>query len=69
MAEVWMAPLLVGRLGVLSLFLTLVGKGKMAFGLAACAFFAEIGPIAGDMEDNVSGMILDFVIRVGHRVV
>ena len=52
-----------------TIFDKLVGEGKMASGLAACAFFAEIGRIAGDVEDHVAVMILDCGIGVGCRVV
>ena len=52
-----------------AIFEKLVGEGEMASGSAACTFFAEIGCIDGDVEDHVSGMILDCGIGVVFHVV
>ena len=42
-----------------------VGKGEMASGSATCAFFTEIGRIAGNVEYHVAGMIVECVIGLG----
>ena len=47
----------------------LVGEEKMASGSATCAFFTEIGPITGNVEDNIAGMLVECGIRVGCRVI
>ena len=47
----------------------LVGEGKIPPKLATCVFLTEIGHIAGNMEYHVAGTIVDYVIRVGCRVV
>ena len=39
----------------------------MASDAAMCPFFAEIGRIAGNVEDRVTGMIVDCGIGVGHH--
>ena len=44
-------------------------QGKMASGAATCQLFAEIGRIAGNVEDHVADMIVDFGIGVGRRVI
>ena len=41
----------------------------MASGAATCPFFAEIGRIAGNVEDHVAVMIVDCGIGVGRRVI
>ena len=53
----------------IDVFDKLVGEEKMASGLATCAFFTNIGRIAGNMEYHVAGMIVKCGIRVGCRVV
>ena len=55
---VWMAPLLMGRVVVCCHYRRVGRRGKMASGLATCAFFTEIGRITGNVEDHVSGMIV-----------
>ena len=42
---------------------------KVASRSAACVFFIEIGNITEDVADNVSGMIVEFGIRVGFCIV
>ena len=46
-----------------------VGEGKMASISTSCAFFTEIGRIAGDVEDHVAGMIVECGIGAGLRVI
>ena len=46
-----------------------VGEEKMASGSATCTFFTEIGRITGNMEDYVTGMIVECGIGVGRRVI
>ena len=48
-----------------AIFDELVGEEKMASGLDTCTFFTEIGCIASNVEDIVSGMIVECGIRVG----
>ena len=52
-----------------AIFDELVGKGEMAFRSDMCVFFTEIGCISGNVEDHVSGMIVECGIRVGFHVV
>ena len=42
-----------------------VGEKKMASSSATCALFTKIGHIAGNVEDHVSGMIVECGIQVG----
>ena len=68
--RVWMALLLVGRVvGLLQFLTSWLARGVMASVLDACAFFADIGHIAGGVDDHVAGMILDCGIRVSFRIV
>ena len=46
-----------------------VGEVKMACSAATCPLFAEIGRIAGNVEDHVAGMIVDCCIGVVRRVI
>ena len=41
----------------------------MASGLATCPFLADIGRIAGNVEDHVSGMIVECGIGVGRHII
>ena len=67
--RVWMAPLLVGRVGGLSPFSTSRLARKMASSTDTCLFFSEIGNIARNMEEYVAGMIVDYGIGVGRSVI
>ena len=65
-----MAPLLVGRVGGLLTFSTSwLAKKKMASGSITCPFFAEIGRISGNMENHVTGMIVNCDIGVGRHII
>ena len=44
-------------------------QGKMASVLATCAFFTEIGRVAGNVENHFSGMIMECGIGVGLRII
>ena len=46
-----------------------IGEVKMASGMAKCALFTEIGCIVGNTEDHVAGMIVEYGIGVGRRVI
>ena len=68
--RVWMALLLVGRVvGLLQFLTSWLARGVMASVLDACAFFADIGHIAGNVEDHIYGMIVECGIGVVCRVI
>ena len=45
------------------------GEGKMSSCSDMCAFFTEIGYIAGNVEGHVAGMIVECDVGVGRRII
>ena len=70
MAQVVDGSVVGGEVGrFFAVFDKVVSEGEMNSGADACTFFADIGRIAGYVEDNVAGMIVECVIGVCFQVV